>query len=387
MRVHRWVPQPSSCTHILGSTSHDVKKVLAANFSRVSLLPFSIRRFWLIARGSFVNRDQPRFEYLSSIDDPERFVWAILPHAARSFAPSMLMLPEQEARAAAVAYLYARMLDTYEDLSSEPADGRAAIARFSERFDGQHLIETPAPPTPSAPDSRDRAHLLLVKRCQLVDRVFRTLDSTTQTRITNLIREMASGMIQFSEIFEHQNGVLQDQQQVLDYCHRVIGLPSLFAVELLLKDVSDHHAREALEVSEFIQIANITRDVEKDLLRGVAYHPSLEPYLGTAGEGAVTEIATARRELLKLGSHRAPAFRRLVDAVDLPQLSPARAAAVLMMLFTGRHYRRYMAGPTLATSTLWGGGLILVLAALPAVFSRGWTDLMLARAERGLLAV
>ena len=350
----------------------------------MSFLPFSIRRLGLIARGSFVNRDNPRFDYLKSIDDPERFVWAILPHAARSFAPSILLLPEEEARAAAVAYLYARMLDTYEDLSSTPVDGRAAIARFGERFDGQHPATAPAAPTPSAPDNRDRAHLLLVKRHQLVDQMFLMLDTTAQIRITDLIREMASGMIQFSEIFERQGGVLHDQQQVLDYCHRVIGLPTLFAVELLLNDVSEDHTQEALEVSEFIQIANITRDIEKDLLRGVAYHPCLEPHLGTAGAAAVTEMATARRELVELGSHRAPAFRRLVDAVDLPQLSPARAAAVLMMLFTGRHYRAHMTGPRLIKSTARGGGLLLVLAASPAVFSRGWTDLMLVRAERGL---
>jgi phytoene/squalene synthetase len=191
-------------------------------------------------------------------------------------------------------------------------------------------------------------------------------------------------MIQFSEIFERQGGVLRDQEQVLDYCHRVIGLPTLFAVELLLSDVADDHRSEALEVSEFIQIANITRDIEKDLLRGVAYHPSLEPHLGTNGEAAVQEVATARRELVQLGTHRAPAFRRLVDAVELPQLSPARAAAVLMMLFTGRHYRAHLTGSRLTSSNLRGGGLLLVFAALPAVFSRGWGDLMLARAERGL---
>ena len=65
-----------------------------------------------------VNRNKPRFDHLLSIEDPEEFVWAILPHAARTFAPSILLLPEDAARAAAVGYLYARMLDSYEAASS-----------------------------------------------------------------------------------------------------------------------------------------------------------------------------------------------------------------------------------------------------------------------------
>ena len=75
-------------------------------------------------------------------------------------------------------------------------------------------------------------------------------------------------MIEFSTIFEGQQGVLDDERQVLDYCHRVIGLPALFVMETLLGSVSGDHRRDALEVSELIQLANITRDIEKDLRAG-----------------------------------------------------------------------------------------------------------------------
>ena len=44
------------------------------NSVAVSFLPFSIRRLWLLVRGAMVDRDNPRFEYLGSIEDPERFV-------------------------------------------------------------------------------------------------------------------------------------------------------------------------------------------------------------------------------------------------------------------------------------------------------------------------
>jgi phytoene/squalene synthetase len=333
----------------------------------------------------FVDRDQPNLNRLASIDDPEKFVWAILPHAARSFAPSILMLSENDARAAAVGYLYARMLDTYEDLSPDPTRSREALTFFAARFDGAEPGSAPPAPRPVTPDLRDRAHLLLVERHRLVDQVFVDLDTATRNRITRLIQDMAAGMIEYSKIFEGQKGVLDDEGQVLDYCHRVIGLPALFVMETLLGPVSTDHHRDALEVSELIQLANITRDIEKDLRRGVAYHPALRAYIGSE-QGSAAAVAVARRDLILLATRRAPSFRRLVDAVQLPRLSPARAAAVLMVLFTGRHYRDCAiiagmpspSGPRRKTT--------LVLTSIPAAVSPRWADRVMIRVEADLLA-
>ena len=353
----------------------------------VPFLPFSIRRLSLLARGALVDRDKPRFGHLGSIEDPERFVWAILPHAARSFAPSILLLPEEAARAAAVGYLYARMLDTYEDLSVTRSAAREALSLFAGRFSTERPGKAPSPPDPPAPDPRDRTHLMLIDHHRLVDEVFLQLSSPNRSRITDLIADMASGMSEFSGIFERQGGVLRDQQQVLDYCHHVIGLPVLFVMELLLGDLSGNHPRDALEVSELIQLANITRDVEKDLRRGIAYHPALEPHLGSDGDGAAAgAVAAARRDLMLLATQRAPSFRRLVDAANLPRLSPARAAAVLMMLFTDRHYRECAVGAGLPTWSAPRRVVTMVLASLPAAISPWWAKRVLLRVERDLLA-
>ncbi len=353
----------------------------------VVLLPFSIRRLWLLIRGAMIDRDDPRFDYLGSIEDPERFVWAILPHAARSFAPSILLLPEDAARAAAVGYLYARMLDTYEDLSATPSEAREALSLFAGRFGADRPGEAPPSPNPFTADSRDQAHLLLIDRHRLVDEMFLQFDTITRSRITRLVEEMASGMIEFSNLFEEQGGVLAEEQQVLDYCHRVIGLPALFVMELLLGEISGDHERDALEVSELIQLANITRDIEKDLRRGIAYHPVLQPHLGSDGAGeAAADVAAARRDLMLLATKRAGSFRRLVETVDFPRLSPARAAAVLMMLFTDRHYRDCAVDAGVPT---WSGprwAVTMALASLPAVVSPAWANWILLRVERDLLA-
>lgn len=354
---------------------------------RLVFLPFSIRRLWLLVRGAMVDRDDPRFDYLGSIEDPEQFVWAILPHAARSFAPSILLLPEDAARAAAVGYLYARMLDTYEDLSATPSEARKALLLFADRFSTDRPGEAPPSPNPSTADSRDQTHLLLIDRHRLVDEMFLQLDTITRSRITRLVEEMSSGMIEFSNLFEQQGGVLHEEQQVLDYCHRVIGLPALFVMELLLGEISGEHERDALEVSELIQLANITRDIEKDLRRGIAYHPKLQPHLGSDGAGeAAKDVAVARRDLMLLATKRAGSFRRLVETADLPRLSPARAAAVLMMLFTDRHYRDCAVDAGVPT---WSGprwAITMVLASLPAVVSPAWANWILLRIESDLLA-
>ena len=352
----------------------------------MSMVPFSIRRMWLLARGAFVNRDQPPFAQLAAIEDPERFIWAILPHAARSFAPSILLLPENSARVAAVGYLYARMLDTCEDLSDSPLTSQEALSSFAQRFATDRPGPPPRAPAPIDPDPRDRAHLMLIDRCGLVDEVYMQLDRETRDRIALLITSMASGMIEFSGVFEAQDGVLRDEQQVLDYCHRVIGLPVLFVMELLLGDLSGEHHRDALEVSELIQLANITRDIEKDLLRGVAYHPALEPHLGSGGAEAAADVAKARRELMLLATRRSPSFRRLVDSADLGWLSPARAAAVMMMLFTDRHYRECAAAAGMET---WSGPRrmpMMVFVSLPAAVVPWWAERILLRVEKDLLS-
>ncbi len=350
--------------------------------------PFAIRRLWLIARGALVDRDNPRFEHLASIEDPDRFVWTILPHAARSFAPSILLLPEDDARVSAVAYLYARMLDTYEDLSDSPSAARDALSGFAGRFATEPPGKAPTAPNPPGRDARDRAHMLLIERHSLVDEVFLDLDSAARRRIVRLIKDMSVGMSEFSEVFERQGGVLESHQQVLEYCRQVIGLPALFVMDQILDVRSDDHTRDALEVSELIQLANITRDVEKDLRMGIAYHPSLKPHLGSIGDGvAAGVIASARHDLMLLAVQRAPSFRGLVTGVQLPRLSVARSAAVLMMLLTNRHYRSCAGNIGATTSSSPRRVVSMVMTSLPAAFSPSWAERVLRRVERDLLAV
>ena len=344
-------------------------------------VPFALRRPWLLMRGALADRDQPDLDHLAAIDDPMGFVWAILPHAARTFATSILMLPAPEARTAAVAYLYCRMLDTYEDLGND-ADCGAALEMFAARM---KTLEPPPPaPTTTARDGRDRVHLLLVERCSLVDQVYATLPGADRQCVVDLVQAMADGMAWSLRRFAEQRGVLIDTEQLSRYCHYVIGEPILFTLQLVGKaDLTAEQRRDALAAAELIQLANITRDVERDLARGIGYHPSLLPHLGSTD--AAGPVREARRHLMAHALPHASAYTRLAGQIAPARFSLTRASAVLMLLHTDRHYRwcaRRIGHPD------WGGpdraGTIL-LASLLAAFSPRWSHRVMRRVEQNSL--
>jgi phytoene/squalene synthetase len=189
---------------------------------------------------------------------------------------------------------------------------------------------------------------VLVNRCHLVDQVFATLHPLIQSNIADLVESMGTGMIWSSRTFRDQNGVLTDADQLSRYCRTVIGLPFYFAVRLhLLRRagrvaVPDELREDCLGAGEMVQLANVTRDIEKDLRRGIAYHPVLADDLGrtdTDDRAMALRIRTAREELLLRALHLAPAYQRMMEALPFRALSLARASGVLMLRFTDRYYR------------------------------------------------
>ena len=377
-------------------------------------IPFLIRRPYLLAHDIVVDRDEPNLERLGAIGDPERFVWAILPHAARTFSACIALLPKRGAKAAAVAYLYCRMLDTYEDLLVADAGERdEALRRFAARFEehageenaaaGAAAGRRAATALPAAPpirhtkarDQRDAGHLLLVERHELVDRVYLGLDPAVRRLIRILVRDMSEGMRWSSAVFVKQAGVLVDDEQLARFCRGVLGHPVLFSSRLLRwlqtgdPELPTEVEEQAMTVGEMVQLANVTRDIEKDLMRGIAYHPGLQDDLGRTGTGSDAElgerIRSVREELLVMALRRAPAYRKLIDFLSPRRVSLARASGVLMLLFTDRYFRSCARR---AGRQAWAGresGARLILAALPAVWSRRWAQRLLAGIEQDFL--
>ena len=96
--------------------------------------PFWLRRLALLLEGFRVDRDSPDIPALQALEPAERYVWGVLPHAARSFAPCILALPSTMALPAALGYLYCRILDTHEDLIEDESNRRVALDHVCQRL-------------------------------------------------------------------------------------------------------------------------------------------------------------------------------------------------------------------------------------------------------------
>jgi phytoene/squalene synthetase len=292
----------------------------------------------------FANRRRPPYSKLSEINDSEQFLWHILPHAARTFSFSIIFLPPRMRKTLAVAYLYCRMLDTYEDLLSGVPAKENALQCFIQRL---AAVGQPAPAPTIDPslteDPRERTHLLLVNRADLIDRTFIQLPDTHQQAICRLVQRMGEGMIWSSRLFADQNGILQSPGQLSRYCWHVLGTPILFADEMQRLDqgldsmVDDARLRSCAVIGEVIQLANITRDLEHDYERGIYYHPDLPGLYGVRREERIREV---RSQLVLRALRLAGEFRPFVNAIPTPRISLARGAAILLVITTIAYYIR-----------------------------------------------
>ena len=290
------------------------------------------------------NRRQPPLSKLREIIDPEKFLWHILPHAARTFSLVIVFLPPRMRRTLAVAYLYCRMLDTYEDLLPTAAEKQQALRCFIDRFrNPENLKSAPALDASLTADLRESTHLLLVNRADLIDRNFDCLNRHQQEAICRLVRRMGEGMIWSSQIFAEQNGVIRTPGQLSRYCWHVLGTPILFADEVqrldqgLAPEVGDARLRSCAVVGEVIQLANITRDLEKDFERGIFYHPQLSALNGSNHEQCIREVRT---QLVLRAIRRFREFPSFFESIPAQRISRARGAAILLIITTYAYYWR-----------------------------------------------
>ncbi len=290
------------------------------------------------------NRRQPSLSKLKAIKDPEQFLWQILPHAARTFSLVIVFLPPRMRRTLAVAYLYCRMLDTYEDLLPTVEEKERALQCFIDRFDGPAGLKAAPSIDPAlSGDLRESTHLLLVNRAALIDRSFDRLDRPQQEAICRLVRRMGEGMIWSSRVFAEQDGILRTPGQLSRYCWHVLGTPVLFADEVqrldqgFVPEIDDERLRLCAVVGEVIQLANITRDLERDYKRGIFYHPGLPGLKGNPRERCIRDV---RSQLVIRAIRRFRQFPEFFGSIPAPQISRARGAAMLLIITTYAYYWR-----------------------------------------------
>ena len=175
-------------------------------------------------------------------------------------------------------------------------DAAVALAK-----DGTPIPEVVAP---WVQDARDRAHLVLVRRSELVAQLLTTLEEGSRRRIAALVERMAAGMKRASEVRAATRGVIAGAERER-YCRAVLAEPLLFAESELRSaiglpaDLSADRREAGLAVGELVQLANVCRDVEKDLARGVAYEPELAPWIGRPDGAPAEAVAAVRRRILE----------------------------------------------------------------------------------------
>lgn len=300
-----------------------------------------------LRQGLRTDRRRPDLAALDAEKDPERFVWAVLPHAARTFAACIAILPEPLDRATAVAYLMCRILDTHEDLAPSTAEGVAALEAFARR---QRARLEGAPEVPATPlggaagdDPREGVYRLLLERVDRVEAVLDGLPTPLPRLVVELVEEMAAGMIWALRTFEAQDGVLADRAQLDRYADAVLGAPVRFCARAhrAVHGRSPHLPPETSavlrEVGIFLQLANVLRDVEEDLERDIAYVPGLAQAAGLPDAARARAIHDARVRLLEHALDRAGAYARLLDVHPFGARSLSRASVVLMLGLTLRH--------------------------------------------------
>jgi phytoene/squalene synthetase len=154
---------------------------------------------------------------------------------------------------------------------------------------------------------------------------------------------MGEGMIWSSRVFAEQGGVLKTPGQLSRYCWHVLGTPILFAEEMqrldrgLSTEIEAERLRSCAVVGEVIQLANITRDLEKDYERGIFYHPDLPGLEGAQRERRIRDV---RCQLVLRALRLAPEFRPFIESLPAPRISLARGAGMLLIITTFAYYWR-----------------------------------------------
>ena len=319
-----------------------------------------MRKVWLVLNCIFKNRHDFNIGDLESIRDNHDFIYAMLPYVARAFSLSIVVLPEKLCVPAALGYCYCRILDTFEDMLPDPTmrsdalravprllrkiikgDNYVADAQMLSRCE-QQLVQT---------KRKDAAYCLLVREIYRINQVFGQQDFAVKHLVYRLVKKMSRGMVKNTADYKEKTEKITDKK-IEDYCKSVIGYPLMFIYQLLQWDKGNqdfmhvNHRKDIIKFSQFIQLANITRDVEEDLLNNVVYHDLLLPYKNKDSSTFIGDpvlkgcISRARKDLI------AKAISSLVDIDFMDVMKKncvdaygTRLSALLFVRFSENFYK------------------------------------------------
>ena len=211
----------------------------------------------------------------------------LLQGVSRTFALTIPQLPGPLKKAVSNAYLLCRIIDTIED---ETALSFEQKKYFSEMFvsvietDNTSIKNTSISAEefskqlgPLLSDTTIAKEHELVKLTHDVIRITHSLNPVQQQALSDCVRTMAQGMVEF-QLANTESG-LKDMHQMDRYCYYVAGVVGEMLTKLFC-DYSDEiaeHRDEMLALSisfgQGLQMTNILKDIWDDKLRGACWLP------------------------------------------------------------------------------------------------------------------
>ncbi|MCB9610453.1 MAG: hypothetical protein H6739_33680 [Alphaproteobacteria bacterium] len=297
-------------------------------------------------------RSPSRVEKLYRIRRPWPFVETATVDLGRHLALALGLLPPPTARVGALAFLLARVLDAFEDLS---VDHAGAIEHMEDAlaFLRGESAEWLSPGDLTAYKESDRVERALVARLPLLRTALMTLPDAARDDILTTLERVAGGM--GYALRERAEGRLPDLRS---YADRVLGPAIAFTFRTLELDPPAEVRIHA--VARLLQAANNLRDMAEDDVRSHRWYPG-----SVAAQRLRTELMAGACAPLAVG---------LLQPLGFPRWSGARGALALMATTSARALGRVAVGPPLR---LLGHPLRLALGCMisPAVWGRLLTSL------------
>lgn len=248
----------------------------------------------------------------------------LLVKTSRTFALSIPVLPEPTRREVMIAYLLFRIADTFEDAADWPPERRIEALR-----DFQDLLRD------FSPDKANRlagqwtadgvsphaGYRQLIAETPFVLDAFFGLEPEAVACVGEHVWRSAEGMAGFVGRADGGVLVLNDLQDLRDYCYAVAGIVGEMLSELfllrreILVPVAPYLSERAAAFGEALQLVNILKDAAVDVTEGRSFLPRGVPRSDV--------FALARRDLrvaaeYTLALQRAGAPRGLVEFCALP---------------------------------------------------------------------
>ena len=248
----------------------------------------------------------------------------LLAKTSRTFALSIPVLPEPTRREVMIAYLLFRIADTFEDAADWPPQLRiAALRDFQDllRDFSSDKANRLAGQWTAAGVSPHAGYRQLIAETPFVLDAFFGLEPEAVAAVGEHVCRSAEGMAGFVGRAEGGVLVLNDLQDLRDYCYAVAGivgemLSDLFLLKReILVPAAPYLAERAAAFGEALQLVNIVKDAAVDVTEGRSFLPR--------GVPRSEVFALARRDLrvaaeYTLALQRAGAPRGLVEFCALP---------------------------------------------------------------------